>query len=136
MKLQLVHGGHQAGQVDDNEPTLAQFARELGIDPGKPIDTAACRMHSWSLASTSGSNILRVGEVIYSWDSRPRRQQNGALIGRVYAQRRGESPRDIGGYKIEPDGRVSRAPAELAGVLPGAENAAHDPQPDAGEETP
>lgn len=135
MKLKLVHGGHLASQVDD-EPTLAQFAREIGIDPAKPIDTAARRMHSWSLASTAGANILRVGEVTYSWDSRPRRQLNGALVGRVYVQRPGERPRDIGGYKIEPDGRVTRCPAELAGVLPGAENAAHDPQPDAGEETP
>ncbi len=135
MKLQLVHGAKGADLVDD-EPTLAQFARDLGIDPSTPIDTAACRMHIWSLAATSGANVLRAGDVLYSWDSRPRRQQNGALIGRVYAQRRGESPRDIGGYKIEPDGRVSRCPAELAGVLPGAENATHDPQPNAGEETP
>lgn len=127
MKLKLVHGGNEAGQADD-EPTLAQFARELGIQPNKPIDTAACRMHSWALAATSGANLVRIGDVSYIWDTRPRRQQNGALLGRIYAQRQGEAPRDIGGYKIEPDGHVSRCPAELAGVLPGAESGAHDPQ--------
>lgn len=56
----------------------------------------------------------------------PRRLQNGALQGRVYAQRPGAMATDIGGFKIDARGRVLQIPRELAGVLPGAEGATHN----------
>jgi hypothetical protein len=89
------------------------------------IRTAEQRLDAWAIAACSegagGSNVITVDAITYSWDARPRRLQNGALQGRVYAQARGETPRDIGGFKIDGRGRVVHLPRELAGVLPGAE---------------
>lgn len=85
-----------------------------------PIDTAEQRLASWSTVAQGGAvNMLRVDGVLWSWDAHPRRQKNGALIGRCYAQRRGESPRDLGAYKIGADGRVLQLVDGLRGVLPG-----------------
>jgi hypothetical protein len=74
--------------------------------------------------------VITVAGVTYSWDARPRRLQNGALQGRVYAQARGENARDVGGFKIDAHGHVIHLPAVLAGVLPGAEGATHDTEGD------
>lgn len=89
----------------------------------KPID-AARRLEAWASACTNGSvNVITVGDVSYSWDARPRRLQNGALQGRIYAQERGELARDIGGYKIDARGRVVHLPQVLRQVLPGGAEA-------------
>ncbi len=94
------------------------------------IRTAAQRLEAWAAAGSSGAvNVITVDGVSYSWDAHPRKLQNGALQGRVYAQRRGETPRDIGGFKIDAHGRVINIPGELAGVLPGTDTASsEDPQ--------
>lgn len=88
--------------------------------PATTIDTAEKRLQSWAYTCKNGStNVLSVDGVVYSWDAHPRLLKNGALEGRVYAQHRGEAPRDIGGYKIGADGAVLKLPAALTGVLPG-----------------
>lgn len=84
-----------------------------------PIDTAEKRLQAWASVCRSGINVLTVDGVCYTWDAHPRRLKNGALEGRVYAQHRGEPPRELGGYKIGADGAVLKLPAALAGVLPG-----------------
>lgn len=64
---------------------------------------AAATLKHWSTLGTLGStNTTRVAGALYSWDAQPRAQKNGALIGRVYAQRQGEPFRDIGHFKIAP----------------------------------
>lgn len=84
------------------------------------IDSPARRLESWSLACTGGAmNTLTLAGVSWSWSTQPRMQKNGAAIGRVHAQRRGEFPRDVGSYKIAADGRVLQLPADLRAVLPG-----------------
>jgi hypothetical protein len=92
--------------------------------------SAAGTLAAWKDAarsSTGGDNLLRIDGVSYSFDAHPRALGNGALMGRTYRQRRGELSQDIGGFKIEPDGRVSAIPAELRDALP---LAAPAPQPD------
>lgn len=101
---------------------LSTFKQAFGLVDA-PIDTAHRRLHSWALAATAGTNMLRIGDTLYSWDARPRAQKNGALIGRVHAKRREQLTRDIGGYKIDAAGQVLQLPAALRGVLPGAEGA-------------
>lgn len=116
-------------QPTPESPTLAQLREAFGIQD-KPIDTALRRLHTWALVSIAGAiNLVKVDGVIYSWDARPRRLKNGALEGRVYAQRRGEAPRDIGGFKIGADGHVLKIPPELAAVLPGCANATTEEEP-------
>lgn len=102
--------------------SLSEMKAAFGI-VDVPIDTALRRLHSWALAATAGSNMLRVDDVLYSWDMRPRPLKNGALEGRVYAQRRGGGTRDIGGFKIDAGGAVLKIPAALAGKLPGSADA-------------
>lgn len=80
--------------------------------------TALATLRSWELSCGFGaSNVLRIGDVTYSWDTKPREQKNGSLVGRVYAQARGELPKDVGSYKILADGSVSEMPAPLVGKL-------------------
>ena len=111
--------------ANDGGDTLDELALDFGIRRDQPVDTVAKRLHSWALLAEGGSiNCLRAGGVSYSWDARPRLQKNGAAIGRVYAQARGQLTHDIGAYKIGADGRVLILPAELRGVLPGGEAAA------------
>lgn len=121
--------GSDAANETDCDLTLDQVSVDFGIRRDAPIDTALKRLHSWALAAIAGSiNVVRVDDVLYSWDPRPRRLKNGALQGRVYAQGRGELTRDLGGFKIDADGRVVHIPRELAGVLPGTENAIPEEQ--------
>lgn len=94
------------------------------LEPAHGIDTPERRLEAWALCCKYGAtNVLTVEGVSYSWDARPRRLKNGAVEGRVYAQRGGEHQRDIGGYKIAADGAVVRIPAPLRGALPGANQA-------------
>lgn len=80
--------------------------------------TAAATLQHWAtLGVLSATNLIRVGRELYSWDSNPREQKNGALVGRVYVQRAGETFRDIGHFKIAPCGAVQDIPAVLAGIL-------------------
>lgn len=110
----------------DDGLTLEQHKAAFGLED-KPIDTALRRLHSWALVAIGGSvNLVRVDGVTYTWEARPRTLKNGALQGRVFAQRAGDAPRDIGGFKIDAGGRVLQIPAPLARVLPGAELAAAD----------
>lgn len=113
--------GIQLADVDVATPTLdAVHARA-------PIDSADCRLTAWRDAcnsSTGADNLVRVGRIVYAIDLQPRRQKNGALIGRVYSKAAGEAFRDIGRYKIGSSGQVIEIPvAELAGALPGAASA-------------
>ena len=114
-------------ELEDDGPAAPVHAAPV-------IDTPAKRLEAWAMVCAGGAtNVLRVDGVSYSWDTRPRVQKNGAAIGRVYAQRRGELPRDVGMYKLGARGDVLAIPAALAGVLPGAEGAApasagEDPQ--------
>lgn len=91
------------------------------------IRTAGQRLEAWSVEASSrssgGQNVITVDGISYSWDMRPRRLQNGALQGRIYAQRPGAVASDIGGFKIDARGHVLQLPRELAGVLPGASSA-------------
>ena len=88
------------------------------------IRSAGQRLEAWAAAGSSGAtNVITVAGVSYSWDAHPRRLQNGSVQGRVYAQPRGQLARDIGGFKIDARGHVVHLPRELAGVLPGGENA-------------
>ncbi|HEX5077696.1 MAG TPA: hypothetical protein VFV80_01015 [Geminicoccaceae bacterium] len=112
-------------ELEDDRP-LAERRAAFGIED-KPIDTALRRLHSWALVAIGGSvNVVRVDGVTYIWEAQPRALKNGALQGRVYAQAAGESPRDVGGFKIDAGGRVLQIPAPLAGVLPGAEHATEE----------
>lgn len=112
----------------EDELTLEQHKAAFGLED-KPIDTALRRLHSWALVAIGGSvNLVRVDDVTYWWEAHPRALKNGALQGRVFAQRAGEAPRDIGGFKIDAGGRVLQVPAPLAHVLPGAEHAAEEPE--------
>jgi hypothetical protein len=54
----------------------------------------------------------------YYVDAMPRQLQNGAIVGRVHVQRKGEGMADIGAFKIAPDGRVVQFPEEVAALLP------------------
>lgn len=54
----------------------------------------------------------------YYLDATPRQLQNGAIVGRVHAKRRGEGMADIGAFKITSDGQVVQIPAEVAALLP------------------
>ena len=114
-------------QLDETEEgcnRIAELARAVGLLHDKPIENVIARLHSWALATTGASiNCLRIDDVEYSWDTKPRLQKNGAAIGRVYAQRRGELTRDIGAYKIAGDGRVLQLPAAVRAILPGGETA-------------
>jgi hypothetical protein len=113
--LQLIDG--------DAGGSLAELKESFGI-VDKPIDTPIRRLHTWALVAIGGSiNMVRVGEVIYSWDTKPRLQKNGAVIGRVHAQRRGEGTRDIGSYKIDAAGQVVHLPEALRAILPGGATA-------------
>jgi hypothetical protein len=85
----------------------------------RPI-TADRRLQLWAETCTNGSvNVITAAGVVYSWDAHPRRLQNGALQGRVYAQPAGEMPRDVGGFKIDARGRVINLPEVLRSMLPG-----------------
>lgn len=64
------------------------------------------------------SNGFRHNGLFYSFDAHPRQLHNGALQGRIFRQARGESPQDIGGFKIGADGSIVALPEELRGVLP------------------
>ena len=113
-----------AGDGVEDGQTLEQLKEAFGIR-ALPIDTALRRLHSWALVAIGGSiNMVKVAGVLYTWDAHPRRLQNGAVQGRIYAQRRGELPRDIGGFKIDARGRVVQLPAVLREVLPGGLEAA------------
>lgn len=102
--------------------TVADMKRIFGLEVS-PIDSADRRLEAWGEVG-SATNMVRVDDVLYSWDTRPRQQKNGAVIGRVHAQRRGEGTRDIGAYKINAEGAVLQIPAAaLRGVLPGTEGA-------------
>lgn len=93
------------------------------FDAGAPaIDTPARRLGTWSQAC-GGTNMVRVDGVLWSWSTSPRLQKNGAAIGRVYSQARGELTRDVCAYKIDAGGRVEWLPAELRSVLPGGATA-------------
>lgn len=92
----------------------------------KPM-TAERRLETWTEACTGGAtNVITVEGVSYSWDAHPRRLQNGALQGRVYAQPRGELARDIGGFKIDAHGRVAQLPEVLRRALPGGLEASEE----------
>lgn len=54
----------------------------------------------------------------YYLDAAPRQLQNGAIVGRVHVQRKGEGMADIGAFKIAPDGLVVQVPEEVAALLP------------------
>lgn len=115
--------------------TVEDMKRIFGLER-PPIDTAARRLEAWNNSTASGGNVVRVRDVSYSWDARPRRQKNGALIGRVYAQARGEGSRDVGSYKIDHDGVVVHVPAALRGMLPGSELASASTDEAAGSAEP
>ncbi len=74
----------------------------------------------FTCASCGGaSNGIRGNDgTWYYIDTAPRRLQNGAIVGRVHVQRRGETMADIGGFKIAPDGQVVQVPQEVATLLP------------------
>lgn len=99
--------------------TIADMKRLFGLE-APPIDTPERRLAQWE-AFANGTNMVRVDDVLYSWDTRPRIQKNGAAIGRIYAQPRGQSPHELGAYKIDAGGRVVWMPTPLQAVLPGAE---------------
>jgi hypothetical protein len=114
-----------AVELGDAAEDLARIRAERAA--AAEIRTAGQRLEAWAHACSNGSsNVLTVAGVCYSWDAHPRKLQNGALQGRVYAQPRGESPRDIGGFKIDARGRVLQVPRELAGVLPGTDASTSD----------
>lgn len=112
--------------VDQDGPINLAEAREAFGIVDKPIDSPTRRLHAWALIATAGINMLRVDQLLYSWDTQPVKQKNGAVRGRVYAQARGESPRDVGGYKIDARGRVLELPAALRQVLPGGADAGEE----------
>lgn len=106
-------------ELEQEEASLADLREAFGIRE-QPIDTPLKRLHSWALVCAGGAiNVVRLADASYSWDMRPRAQKNGAVLGRCYVQRRGQLPRDIGGYKIDAGGRVVQLPADLRAVLPG-----------------
>ncbi len=79
---------------------------------------AIATLRSWELFCGFGaSNVLRIGNTTFTWDTKPREQKNGSMIGRVYAQTPGDVPRDVGGYKILADGSIAEMPAPLAAIL-------------------
>lgn len=93
---------------------------------------AAATLKAWKNFARSnsrggGDNVFRVGSTLYSFDAQPRELQNGALQGRFWAQAAGESPRDLGAYKISGDGSIAFVPDELVDVLPIAEPEATRP---------
>lgn len=69
-------------------------------------------------ASTGSENCIRQGEYLWSFDAHPRELANGALMGRVQRQRRGESSQDVGGYKIDAAGVLVEAPDGFLGLIP------------------
>lgn len=82
-------------------------------------------LHTWGswlqvcIASGGSSNGFRGPDgTWYYLDSTPRHLQNGAIVGRVHAQRRGEPMVDVGAFKIAGDGQVVQVPAEIAALLP------------------
>lgn len=83
--------------------------------PVFPRDPIADRLRSWTNAT--GENTRVAGDVHFAWDARPRKLANGAVQGRVYMQRRGHVPYDIGGFKLDAQGNVVSLPAEFAAVL-------------------
>lgn len=90
---------------------LAPSREHFGLDGsrGPKLDPIHARLASW--ATGGCDNTRRVGEVLYSWTAHPRLQHNGSGLGRVYAKERGESPVDIGGYKLDAAGNVLEFPA-------------------------
>jgi len=114
-------------QLEISDGLTVEDMRRIFDTLPKPIDSADRRLEAWAHACPSASNVIRVDDVSYSWDTKPRRQKNGAVIGRVYAQGRGEITRDIGAYKIDAGGAVLWIPAALRGILPGTEGAAVGP---------
>lgn len=71
--------------------------------------------------STAGAdNVFTHDGVSYSFDAKPRKLANGALQGRCYAQRRGQAPVDIGGFKIAADGSVVSLPLPRLSTMPSA----------------
>lgn len=107
-------------QLDvDASAGIGRDNEAFGIRP-PAIDNPARRLEAWAGVCIGGAmNTLTVDGVAWSWSTQPRLQKNGAAIGRVYVQRRGEFMRDVGAYKIDACGRVLQLPAELRAVLPG-----------------
>lgn len=101
--------------------TVTDMKRIFGTE-APPIDSADRRLEAWARVGPA-TNLVSVDDVLYSWDTRPRRQKNHAPVGRVYAQPRGGIPRDAGAYKIDADGTVLQIPEALRGILPGTEGA-------------
>lgn len=81
------------------------------------MNPAATLKHWGTLNRLGAMNLLNVGPATYAWDTAPREQKNGAVIGRVYVQRPGEVFRDIGHYKIAADGSVVEVPEVLREFL-------------------
>jgi hypothetical protein len=108
-----------APELHDAAAAIAEIRQAFGLEP-PAIDSPTRRLEAWSTVCRGGAaNLVEVDGVTWSWSMDPRRQKNGAAIGRVYAQRRGALPQDVGAYKIDAGGRVLQLPAELRQVLPG-----------------
>lgn len=76
------------------------------------------------------SNAFCIEGATYYLDPHPRLQANGAITGHVYKHVRHHGMRDLGQFKLAPDGTVIKIPAELAPLLPGAIAAAHSKEDD------
>ena len=101
------------------------------------IDSPARRLQAWADVCTGGAmNVLELDGVRWSWTRDPRLQRNGAALGRVYAIRRGENARGMGGYKIDADGRVLKLPAALRAALPGGMDAEASTDAETHQEAP
>lgn len=87
---------------------VAEAREAFGLTRGPTLDPIHARLASW--ATGGFDNTRRVGDVLYSWTAHPRLQQNGAGLGRVYSKKRGESPVDIGGYKLDAGGNILEFP--------------------------
>lgn len=105
----------------DTRAEIAAMRLAFGLGYGPKVDAIRARMDSW--ANGGAENTRRVGSLLYSWTTNPRVQQNGAVIGRLYAQRRGELDRDIGSFKIDRDGNVLAFPGAARADFPGVEGA-------------
>lgn len=83
--------------------------------------TARETFAAWLAACQScggASNGLRAPDgTWYYLEARPREQQNGALVGRVFKHVLGKGMEDAGGFKIAADGQVLKVPAALAPQL-------------------
>lgn len=75
------------------------------------------RWHTQCRASAKAENLIRVDGTLYCIAPDGRQLQNGAITGRIHRFDVGYGFRDIGAFRIAPDGALAACPDALRAAL-------------------